>query len=244
MRRQNIKVLVVDHDLLFLRLLTSYLQLEGYEVCAACNGQQAIEHVEGEAPDLVLLDIAPHQRNATAICRGIRERSQAPIICIAALQDEEKNELIELGANDFLSKPFGADELLAHMQRVLQCGLPVKSEHPYAPAQREDTRGKTLGDLTVDFAHNCVRRAGREIALSPKEYRLLTCLAQHAGRVVSQELLLQLVWGSAHVDQHHLLQVTINRLRRKLEPDPSRPRFLLTKVSKGFGIGYLLTCQN
>lgn len=244
MRRQKIKVLVVDNDLLFLQLLTRYLQLEGYDVCAVCNIQRAAEKVGVYAPDLILLDVAAHQPGALAVCPRIRERTQAPIICITTERAEEKNGLIELGADDYLSKPFDADELLAHMQQVLRRRQPLEIQQAHALAQNKDAQVKTIGDLTVDFAHSQVLRAGHKIPLTPREYRLLACLAQQTGRVVSQELLLQLVWGNEHAGKHHLLQVTINRLRRKLEPDPARPRFLITKSSKDCGVGYLLTCPN
>lgn len=245
MRRQKTKVLVIDRDPLFLQLLTRFLQLEGYEVDTADDGRQAIEQVEVQAPDLVLLDAAlPHQPDLLAVCQRIRARSQASIIFITPSQAEEKSNLIELGADEYLCKPFDADELLAHMQRVLQRGQWVGTEQALATVPREDVRVKAIGDLTVDFAHGKVFHAGREILLSPREYRLLACLARYAGRVVSQELLLHLIWGNEHAGEHHLLQVTINRLRRKLEPDPARPRFLLTKSSKGCGVGYLLTCPN
>jgi len=245
MRRQKTRVLVVDHDPLFLQLLTRYLQLEGYEVDAEGDGQQAMEQVETHVPDLVLLDAAlPHHPDAFAVCRRIRERSQASIICINTLQAEEKSGLIELGADEYLCKPFDVDELLARMQRALQRGQWLGIEQALAPAPKEDAQIKTIGDLTLDFAHSRVLRSGHDIPLSPREYRLLACLAHYAGRVVSQELLLQAVWGNEHAGEHHLLQVTINRLRRELEPDPARPRFLLTKSSKGCGIGYLLTRPN
>ena len=242
MRRQKTRVLVVDHDPLFLQLLTRYLQLEGYEVDAAGDGRRAIEQMERHTPDLVLLGAAlPHQPDALALCQRVRERSQASIICIAALQ---AGEMSELGADDYLCQPFDVDELLSRMQRVLQRGRWVGAERALVPAPQEDAQAMTLGDLTVDFARSRVFRSGHEILLSPREYRLLACLARQAGRVVSQELLLQCVWGNGHAGGHHLLQVTINRLRRKLEPDPARPYFLLTKSRKGCVVGYLLTHPN
>lgn len=244
MRRQKIKVLVVDNDLLFLQLLTRYLQLEGYEVDAACNDQRAAEQVEVYAPDLILLDVAAHQPGALTVCPRIRERTQAPIICITTVRAEEKNGLIELGADDYLSKPFDADELLAHMQRVLRHRPWLEAGQAQAPARGKDAQVRTIGDLTIDFAHRKVLYAGHEITLTPREYRLFVCLAQYAGRVVSQELLLQCVWGNEHAGKHHLLQVNINRLRRKLEPDPARPRLLITKSSKDCGVSYLFTCPN
>jgi two-component system, OmpR family, KDP operon response regulator KdpE len=245
MHRQKTRVLVIDHDPLFLQLLTRYLQLEGYEVDAAGNRQQAIEHVEMHAPDLVLLDAAlPHHLNALTLCQRIKERSQALIICITTLRVEEKSGLIDLGADEYLCKPFGVDELLACMRRALQRGQWLGIEQAPAPAPGEDAQVKTIGDLTVNLEHSRALRAGYDILLSPREFQLLACLAQHAGRVVSQELLLQLIWGNEHAGKHHLLQVTINRLRSKLEPDPTRPRFLLTKSRRGCAAGYLLTCPN
>lgn len=243
MRRQKTKILVIDHDPLFSQLLTRYLQLEGYELYAAGDGQQAIEQVERHAPDLVLLDAAlSHYPDAFPLCQRIRERSLALLICITTVQAEEMSGLIELEADGYLRKPFDVDELLACMQQVLQRGQWLGAEEALqTPAPGEDTQVKIMGDLTVDFEHSRVLRAGHDILLSPREFRLLTCLAHNAGRVVSQELLLQLVWGNEHAGQHHLLQVTINRLRCKLEPDPTRPRFLLTKSSKGSAAGYLLT---
>lgn len=246
MRRQKTKVLVIDHDPLFLQLLTRYPQLEGYEVDAAGDGQQAIEQVEMHAPDLVLLDASlPHRPvDAFTLCQRIRERSRALIICITTVQAEEMSGLIELGADEHLCKPFDVDELLGCMRRALQRGQWMGAEEAQAPVPGEDTEVKIIGDLTVDFEHSRVLRAGYDILLSPREFRLLACLVHNAGRIVSQELLLQLVWGNEYAGLYHLLQVTINRLRRKLEPDPTRPRFLLTKSSKGSAAGYLLTRPN
>ena len=244
MRRQKIKVLVIDTDPLFLKLLACYLQLEGYDVSLARDGQQAIEQVATYAPDLVLFDIASQVTDALPICQRVRERSRAPIVCITAARPLEKGELLKLGAEDYLCRPFDIDELLACMRRALQRGQWSEVQQAHAPKQNEDAQIKTIGDLTVDFAHRQVLYAGNAILLTPREYGLLACLAQCAGRLVSQELLLQCVWGNEHAGKRHLLQVNINRLRRKLEPDPARPRFLITKSSKDCGVGYLLTCPN
>ena len=204
MRRQKTRVLVVDHDPLFLQLLTRYLQLEGYEVDAAGDSQRAIEQVEMHRPDLVLLDAAfLSQSAALTICQSIRERSQAPIVCIITVRIEEKSGLIELGADDYLSRPFDADELLVYMQQVLQRKQSLEIQQAHTFMQHENAQVKTIGDLTVDFAHGRALRAGHEIPLTPREYRLLVCLAQRSGRVVSQELLLQLVWGIEHAGKHH-----------------------------------------
>lgn len=244
MRRQKIKVLVIANDPLFLQLLTYYLQLEGYDVSPVCDGQQAIEQVAMYAPDLVLLDVASQVPDALPICQRMREHSHAPIVCITAARTEDKGGLLKLGADDYLCRPFDADELLARLRRVLQRRQWSEVQQAHALTQNEKAQIKTIGDLNVDFAHRQVLYAGHEIMLTPREYRLLACLAQYAGRVVSQELLLQCVWGNEYVGKHHLLQVNINRLRRKLEPDPAWPRFLITKSSKDCGVGYLLTCPN
>ena len=140
MRRQKIKVLVVENDLLFLQLLTCYLQLEGYDVCAVCNNQRAADQAEVYAPDLILLDVAAP--GALTVCPRIRERTQVPIICITAVRAEEKSGLIELGADDYLSKPFDAEELLEHIQQTLQRKQSLENQQAHALVQNADARVK------------------------------------------------------------------------------------------------------
>lgn len=241
MRRQKIQVLVVDDDLQFLRLLTCYLRLEGYDAEAATDAQQAIEQVTAQRPDLVLLNGEMRQGDGFTICRRIKECSHAPVICMTTLQTDERSGLIALGADDYLCKPFDVDELQGHMWRVLRHGRRSEPQPAQADTRRKDAHVEICGDLVVDIARSRVSRAGHEISLTPRERLLLACLARHVGRVVSQELLLQLVWGSEYADENHVLQVTMHRLRHKLEPDPAQPRFLLTKSSRGCVVGYLLT---
>jgi DNA-binding response OmpR family regulator len=139
---------------------------------------------------------------------------------------------LNLGADDYLTKPFSVDELLARVQAVLRPAQFIPSEHTYAIRT-------PVGDLSVDYAQHLVTMAGQERMLTPIEYSLLVYLAQNAGRVLTQDLLLEHIWGAEYIGESHMLQVNINQLRRKLEPDPVHPRYILTKV----GTGYLLAAQ-
>src|SRR5881398_1353684 len=228
-------ILAADDDPQLLRLITRNLQLEGYDVLAASDGQQALELIENNSPDLVLLDVMMPRMDGFTVCERIREFSTVPIIIVTARgQDQDKVRGLDLGADDYLTKPFSVDELLARVRAVLRRAQFTANEH--AHALRTNT---TIGDLVVDYGQHLVIMAGQEIPLTPIEYRILAYLAQNAGRVVTQDLLLEHVWGSEYLGESHMLQVNINRLRRKIEADPTHPRYLLTKV----GIGYLLAAQ-
>jgi DNA-binding response OmpR family regulator len=218
-----------------LRLIARNLQFEGYDVLTASDGKQALELVEQHAPDLVLLDVMMPKMDGFTVCHRVREFSSVPIIILTARgQDQDKVRGLDLGADDYLTKPFSIEELTARVRAVLRRAQFATNEQTHA--MRTTT---TIGDLTIDYAQHIVRMAGEEVALTPIEYRILAYLAQNAGRVVTQDLLLEHVWGAEYVGEGHMLQVNINRLRRKLEPDPSDPRYILTKV----GIGYLLATQ-
>jgi DNA-binding response OmpR family regulator len=165
----------------------------------------------------------------------VREFSSVPIIIVTARgQDQDKIRGLDLGADDYLTKPFSVDELLARVRAVLRRAQFAANEH--TQTMRTIT---TIGDMKIDYAQHLVTMGEREIILTPTEYRILAHLAQNVGRVVTQDLLLEYVWGAEYVGEGHMLQVNINRLRRKLEPDPAHPRYILTKV----GIGYLLAAQ-
>ncbi len=225
-------ILVADDDPQLLRLVTRNLQFEGYEVLPASDGQQALEQIEAQRPDLVLLDVMMPKMDGFSVCHRVREFSAVPIILVTARgQEQDKIRGLDLGADDYLTKPFSVDELLARVRAVLRRAQFTAIDQ--AHAVRMST---TIGDLTIDYAQHLVRMAGQEVALTPIEYLLLAYLAHNAGRVVTQDLLLEHVWGSEYVGESHMLQVNINRLRRKLEADPTHPRYILTKV----GIGYLL----
>jgi DNA-binding response OmpR family regulator len=225
-------VLVADDDPHLLRLMTRNLQFEGYEVIPVSDGQQALEQIEAQRPDLVLLDVMMPKLDGFTVCHRTREFSAVPIILVTARgQEEDKIRGLDLGADDYLTKPFSVVELLARVRAVLRRAQFTTLDQ--AHAMRTTI---TIGELTVDYAQHLVNMAGVEITLTPIEYRLLAYLAQNAGRVVTQDLLLEDVWGTGYVGESHMLQVNINRLRRKLEADPAHPRYILTKV----GIGYLL----
>ena len=228
-------VVVADDDPQLLRLVTRNLQLEGYEVFPTSDGQQAFDQIEAQRPDLVLLDVMMPKMDGFRVCHRVRECSTVPIILITARgQEQDKIRGLDLGADDYLTKPFRVDELLARVRAVLRRAQFTAIDQ--AHALRTTT---TIGDLTIDYAQHVVRVAGQEVTLTPIEYRMLAYLAQNAGRVVTQDLLLEHVWGTEYVGESHMLQVNINRLRRKLEAEPTRPRYILTKV----GIGYLLATQ-
>src|SRR5256714_6916146 len=224
-----------DDDPQLLRLVTRNLEFEEYEVLPASDGQQALEQVEAHSPDLVLLDVMMPRMDGFTVCERIREFSTVPIIIVTARgQDQDKVRGLDLGADDYLTKPFSIDELLARVRAVLRrAQFSVK----------ENAQGlqstMTTGELTIDFSQHLVALAGREVALTPTEFSILAYLAQNAGRIVTQDLLLEHVWGSEYLGESHMLQVNVNRLRRKLEEDPTHPRYILTKV----GIGYLLAAQ-
>ncbi len=228
-------ILTADDDPQLLRLVTRNLQLEGYEVIAVSDGQQALEQVEQRSPDLVLLDVMMPKMDGFTVCQRVREFSAVPVIIVTARgQDQDKVRGLDLGADDYLTKPFSVDELLARVRAVLR--RTQFTTHESAQALRTTS---TIGELTVDYAQHMVLMKDREIALTPTEYRIISYLAQNAGRVVTQDLLLEHVWGIEYVGESHMLQVNINRLRRKIEDDPTHPRYLLTKV----GVGYLINAQ-
>jgi len=231
-------ILVADDDPQLLRLMTRNLQFEGYTLLTANDGKQALDLFEQHAPDLLLLDVMMPKMDGLAVCREIREYSGVPIIIVTARgQDSDKVRGLDLGADDYLTKPFSVDELLARVRAVLRRSRFSTSETARGLLTPQTTT--TIGVLTVDHGQHLVTMHNCEIPLTPTEYRLLAYLAQNAGRVITQDLLLEHVWGSEYVGEGHMLQVNMNRLRRKIEPDPLHPRYLLTKV----GIGYLLSAQ-
>ncbi|HEX6483670.1 MAG TPA: response regulator transcription factor [Ktedonobacteraceae bacterium] len=228
-------ILTADDDPQLLRLVTRNLQLEGYDVIAVSNGQQALAQIEQEVPDLVLLDVMMPKMDGFTVCYRVREFSNVPIIIVTARgQDQDKVRGLDLGADDYLTKPFSVDELLARVRAVLR-----RTQFTAKDNSQGMQTTTTIGDLEIDYSQHLVKMAGREVTLTPTEYRILAYLAQNAGRVLTQDLLLEHVWGGEYLGESHMLQVNINRLRRKLEVDPTHPRYILTKV----GVGYYLVAQ-
>jgi len=235
MPAKNTTLVVADDDPQLLRLMARNLQLEGFDVLAASDGQQALELIENHAPDLVLLDVMMPKMDGFTVCSRVREFSAVPIIIVTARgQDQDKVRGLDLGADDYLTKPFSVEELLARVRAVLRRSEFTTMEH------RQGLQATTAtGNLMVDYSQHLVMLNGREIALTPTEYRILAYLAQNVGRVVTQDLLLEQVWGQEYLGESHMLQVNINRLRHKLEADATQPRYILTKVGVGYSLAAL-----
>ena len=228
-------ILVAESQPQLLRLMILNLQLEGYGVLSASNGQQTLEQIEQKSPDLVLLDVMMLRVSGFSLCRRIRALSPVPIIIVIARgQSQDKVRCLDLGADDCLTRPFGTDELLARVSAVLR-----RSQYSDAENVQALQAPTSTGDLTIDYARHLVMKTGKEVALTPTEYRLLAYLALHAGQIVTQDALLEHIWEPAYVGESDLLQANITRLRRKLEDDPAHPRYILTKA----GIGYALASQ-
>lgn len=222
------KILVVDDEPRYVRWITVNLQASGYRVLTATDGLQAVERTAAEQPDLVLLDIGLPGLDGLEACRQIREFSTVPIIMLTARAAEaDKVAGLDAGADDYLAKPFGPPELLARVRAALR-----RVRYHEAPAWEPILRHD---DLSIDFARCEVSWAGAPVSLTPTEYRLLAYLARRAGRVVLPEEVLAAVWGPEYREETQHVRLYVSRLRRKIEPDPEHPRYVLTKS----GIGYL-----
>ena len=221
------RILTVDDELSILKFLRSNLEDRGYTVISATNGEEAINIVERELPDLIILDVMMPKMDGFEVCRRLREWSQIPIIMLSARSDEsDKVQCLDLGADDYIVKPFSANELVARVSAVLRRTKAAST----LPAKSVITRG----DLVINLAQRKVTRAGQDIKLTPTEYALLQELAVNSGKVLTHTLLLNKVWGPEYRDEREYLHVFIRRLRAKLEPDPNKPRYITT-VS---GVGY------
>lgn len=231
---KKMTILVADDDPQLLRLVARNLELEGYLVREATDGQAALDAIAAAPLDLAVLDVMMPRLDGFAVCQQVREFSSLPIMILTARgHDQDRVHGFDLGADDYMTKPFSIGELLGRVRAILR-RTQTSAEHFYA-AQLQ----LTIGEVTIDYAQRRVTRSGCEITLTPIEYRLLAYLTQNVGRVITQDLLLEHIWGEEYVGESHLLQVNINRLRHKLEDNPAHPRYLLTKT----GIGYLMAAN-
>jgi two-component system KDP operon response regulator KdpE len=220
------RVLVVDDEPQIVRGLKIVLRNAGYAVEAATNKQEALAALALRAPDAVVLDLVLPDGRGVEVCEEVRQWSQLPIVVLSAVGDErEKVRALDAGADDYVTKPFGTDELLARLRAVLR-----------RSAQAGGSPLVEVGDLVVDLQDRRVTRGGDEVRLTPIEFELVRVLAQHHGRLVTHRQLLQDVWGPAYGEETHYLRVHIAHIRAKLEPDPSRPQYLITEP----GVGYRL----
>ena len=220
-------VLVVDDEPPIRRFLRTSLTAAGYHIIEAENAADAMRLFAVEKPDLVILDLGLPDRSGFELIPEIRKTSTAPILVLSARHDERsKVQALDLGADDYVSKPFGMDELMARLRAALRHAFQLQGEQPVFVS----------GDLSVDLVRRHVTRGGQEVKLSPKEFDLLRHLVMHAGKVLTHSHLLREVWAPAQAEEVQYLRVFIRGLRQKLEPDPTRPTHILTEL----GVGYRL----
>jgi DNA-binding response OmpR family regulator len=230
MSKDRVPVLVVDDEPRYVRAIQFILEANGYQVIVARNGQRAIELAADGQPALVVLDVRMPGLDGYAVCRRIREFSTVPIIMLTALaEDADKVKGLDLGADDYVTKPFSADELLARVRAVLR-----RTEIADLPTGSPVFE---CGDLRVDLVQQRVYVGDREVKLTPTEYRLLAELVKQAGRVLVPEYLIKQIWGPGYEGETQLLWQVVYRLRQKVEPNPRNPQYIQTRP----GIGYVLT---
>ena len=218
-------ILVVDDEPQITRVLRTSLVAQGYEIRVANDGEMALEIMKDWAPDLIITDLAMPNLSGVDLCRRVRTVSHVPIIVLSVRdQERQKIEALDAGADDYITKPFSMNELLARVRANLR----------RAPKPEEAAEMIEAGDFRIDLAIRTVTVAGRELKLTPKEFDLLLYLSQHPHRVVPHRTLLAAVWGANSTEQPEYLRVFIGQLRKKLESDPAEPRYLLTERWVGY----------
>jgi two-component system KDP operon response regulator KdpE len=222
------KVLVVDDEPQIVRALRINLSARGYDVSTASNGQEALQVAAAARPDVVVLDLGLPDIDGATVIEGLRGWTSVPIIVLSARTDSgDKVSALDAGADDYVTKPFGMDELLARLRAA------VRRASAAAPASDEDAVVVTPS-FTVDLSAKKVLKDGSEVHLTPTEWGVLELLVRNRGKLVAQKQLLQEVWGPTYASETHYLRVYLAQLRRKLEPQPSRPRHLLTEAGMGY----------
>ena len=220
------RVLVVDDETSIRRYLRAALGAQGFTIYEAGNGQEAINAVISHHPDIIILDLGLPDFDGIEVTRRLREWSETPIIVLSVREAEtDKIAALDAGADDYLTKPFGTGELMARM-RVVMRRIGVKPDEPVIQ----------VDNLKMDLSRRLVMVNDDQISLTPTEYEILRLLLQNAGKVLTHRQLLKQVWGTPYEDEMHILRVNISNLRRKIEPDPSRPHYLLTEPGVGYRI--------
>ncbi|MFZ0735644.1 MAG: response regulator transcription factor [Candidatus Acidiferrales bacterium] len=217
-------ILVVDDEAQIRRVMRATLTAQGYTILEAENGQVALATMRRERPDLVILDMNMPGTDGLETCREIRSSSSVPII-ILTVRSAEKDKVrsLDAGADDYVTKPFGMEELLARIRAALRRTSPTDALAPIATK-----------DLSVDFECRTVSACGKDVHLTPKEFELLRHLVAHQGKPLSHRRLLQAIWGPEYGGETEYLRVTVNQLRKKIEPDPSHPKYILTEPWVGY----------
>jgi two-component system KDP operon response regulator KdpE len=218
-------ILVVDDEPQITRVLRTALVAQGYEIRVANDGEMALEIMKDWSPHLIITDLSMPGVNGVELCRRIRAVSQLPILVLSVRdQERQKIEALDAGADDYITKPFNMNELLARVRANLR----------RAPKSEEVADNVDIGDFRIDLATRTVTVAGKELKLTPKEFDLLLYLSQHPHRVVPHRALLAAIWGANSTEQPEYLRVFIGQLRKKLEPNPAEPRYLLTERWVGY----------
>jgi DNA-binding response OmpR family regulator len=230
MNNKRIRILAVDDEPRYTWAIQSILEAIGYEVITAMDGKQALDHASAFKPDLILLDVRLPDYSGYEVCRKIREYSIVPIIMLTALADErDKVRGLDAGADDYITKPFGAQELLARVRALLR-------RIEYSDRSAEGTLIE-VRDLVIDLSQRRVLLNNIEIKLTATEYQLLTELAKYPGHILSADNLLERIWGVGHTGESHMLRQLVYRLRKKIEKDPRHPQYIINEP----GMGYYLT---
>ncbi|MFC5175568.1 response regulator [Nocardioides taihuensis] len=225
--RRKYRVLVVDDEPALARALAINLRAHGWEVVTAADGRSALDAAATTHPDVVVLDLGLPDLDGTEVIAGLRGWTSVPIVVLSARQHgEDKVEALDLGADDYVTKPFAMNELMARLRAAVRRGAAAAPEESVVE----------VGDLSIDLARKRVARAGEDVRLTPTEWAFLELLARNVGRLVSREQVLREVWGPAYEHETHYLRVYAAQLRRKLEADPSHPRYIVTTS----GLGYTL----
>ena len=223
---QPARILLVDDDVSIQRAVAPLLRSRGYHVDVVGTGAEGVAAAVEREPDLIVLDLGLPDLEGVEVCRRMREHSKAPIVILSARSEEaEKVAALDLGADDYITKPFGAEELLARIRVALR-----RVSEAEAPALEQ----VSVGDLTIDFARHRVARGDDDVRLTPKEFDLLALLARNADRVLTHRAILKAIWGPNAVDQPEHLWVLMAQLRKKIEPDPGTPRYLLSEPWVGY----------
>jgi two-component system KDP operon response regulator KdpE len=219
------RVLVVDDEPQITRVLRTVLTSQGYQVQTAAEGESAMNNFNEWKPELVITDLYMPHMDGIELCKRIRAVSSVPIIVLSVKGEERtKVEALDSGADDYVTKPFGTDELLARVRAALRRGT----------STTDDVEVFDVGDFKVDLGSRRVHAGGQEVRLTPKEFELFVYMARHPNRVITHRTLLEAVWGEASQEQPEYLRVFMGQLRKKLEPDPSNPRYLVTEPWVGY----------